>query len=232
MERYERQTALPEIGMEWQQRLKQAKVLLVGVGGLGSPIALYLTGAGVGTLGVIDPDVVSLNNLPRQVLYREEELGQPKALCAAQRLRSLNSSIEVKAYPTRLTQENAPELLQAYDLVVDGCDNFATRFLINDCCAALGKPYVYGGICGFEGQVSLFPHDGKGHATYRTLFPDEEGTLAMPHPSKAVIGVTPGIVGCVEAAEVIKWICRAGESLVDRLWTIDLRTMQTNLLDL
>ena len=232
MERYQRQIALPEIGEEGQALLSQARVLIVGVGGLGSPIALYLAGAGVGCLGLVDDDCVSLSNLQRQILYTEQEVGQPKALCAARRLCQLNSSITIHPYPQRLTAETIDEILCQYDLVVDGCDNFATRFLINDHCAKRGIPYIYGGICGFEGQVSVFPNDGTSRSSYRTLYPDEAATLAMPHPSKAVIGVTPGIVGCVEAAEVIKLICHVGESLVDRLWTIDLRTMQTYLIDL
>ena len=232
MERYQRQIALPEIGEEGQPLLSQARVLIVGVGGLGSPIALYLAGAGVGCLGLVDDDCVSLSNLQRQILYTEQEVGQPKALCAARRLCQLNSSITIHPYPQRLTAETIDEILCQYDLVVDGCDNFATRFLINDHCAKRGVPYIYGGICGFEGQVSVFPNDGTSRSSYRTLYPDEAATLAMPHPSKAVIGVTPGIVGCVEAAEVIKLICHVGEPLVDRLWTIDLRTMQTYLIDL
>ena len=232
MERYQRQIALPEIGEEGQALLSQARVLIVGVGGLGSPIALYLAGAGVGCLGLVDDDCVSLSNLQRQILYTEQEVGQPKALCAARRLCQLNSSITIHPYPQRLTAETIDEILCQYDLVVDGCDNFATRFLINDHCVKRGIPYIYGGICGFEGQVSVFPNDGTSRSSYRTLYPDEAATLAMPHPSKAVIGVTPGIVGCVEAAEAIKLICHVGESLVDRLWTIDLRTMQTYLIDL
>ena len=232
MERYQRQIALPEIGEEGQALLSPARVLIVGVGGLGSPIALYLAGAGVGCLGLVDDDCVSLSNLQRQILYTEQEVGQPKALCAARRLCQLNSSITIHPYPQRLTAEIIDEILCQYDLVVDGCDNFATRFLINDHCAKRGIPYIYGGICGFEGQVSVFPNDGTSRSSYRTLYPDEAATLAMPHPSKAVIGVTPGIVGCVEAAEAIKLICHVGEPLVDRLWTIDLRTMQTYLIDL
>ena len=232
MERYQRQIALPEIGEEGQALLSQARVLIVGVGGLGSPIALYLAGAGVGCLGLVDDDCVSLSNLQRQILYTEQEVGQPKALCAARRLCQLNSSITIHPYPQRLTAETIDEILCQYDLVVDGCDNFATRFLINDHCAKRGIPYIYGGICGFEGQVSVFPNDGTSRSSYRTLYPDEAATLAMPHPSKAVIGVTPGIVGCMEAAEVIKLICHVGEPLVDRLWTIDLHTMQTYLIDL
>lgn len=158
--RYDRQMILPEIGEDGQQKLKQAKVLIVGVGGLGSPIALYLTGAGVGCIGLVDDDVVSISNLQRQVLYSEKELGKPKAICAAERLSALNSEITIRTYPIRLTEENAQEIISQYDIVVDGCDNFSTRYLINDICAEMGKVYVYGAICGFEGQVSVF-HYGE-----------------------------------------------------------------------
>lgn len=158
--RYDRQMILPEIGEDGQQKLKQAKVLIVGVGGLGSPIALYLTGAGVGCIGLVDDDVVSTSNLQRQVLYSEKELGKPKAICAAERLSALNSEITIRTYPIRLTEENAQEIISQYDIVVDGCDNFSTRYLINDICAEMGKVYVYGAICGFEGQVSVF-HYGE-----------------------------------------------------------------------
>lgn len=154
--RYDRQIILPEIGEEGQNKLQKAKVLIVGVGGLGSPIALYLAGAGVGCLGLVDDDSVSISNLQRQVLYSEEELGKPKVVCAAHRLTSLNSEIETRYYSTRLTAENADRIIQEYDIVVDGCDNFDTRYLINDICIKQGKPYVYGAICGFEGQVSVF----------------------------------------------------------------------------
>lgn len=158
--RYDRQMILPEIGEEGQRKLKQAKVLIVGVGGLGSPIALYLAGAGVGCIGLVDDDVVSISNLQRQVLYSEKELGKPKAICAAERLSALNSETTSQPYPTRLTEENAQEIISQYDIVVDGCDNFPTRYLINDICAKTGKVYVYGAICGFEGQVSVF-HYGE-----------------------------------------------------------------------
>ena len=146
MERYNRQMMLPEIGTEGQGKLQAAKVLVVGVGGLGSPIALYLAGAGVGTLGLVDCDVVHVSNLHRQVLYTEDETGDLKAVCAAMRLQALNRSITIHAFPGRLTKENAEELIGTYDLVVDGCDNFATRYLINHVCVKLGKPYVYAAI--------------------------------------------------------------------------------------
>ncbi len=231
MERYERQLILPEIGLEGQEKLKKAKVLLVGVGGLGSPIALYLTGAGVGTIGLVDDDVVSASNLQRQILYNESEVGQFKVYCAKQRLKALNPEVQINTYPFRFVHDIAEELISDYDIVVDGCDNFATRYLINDICVRLNKIYVYGAIRAFSGQVSVFNYPG-GHTTYRTLFPEEEEMLSMPHPPKGVMGITPGITGCVEATEVIKIICGFGEVLSDKLWTIDLKTMRTEIISL
>lgn len=229
MNRYARQTSLPEIGEAGQEKLRNAKALIVGVGGLGSPIALYLAGAGIGTLGLVDDDQVSISNLQRQVLYAEADLGQPKPLCGARRVQGLNSDVNVEAYPFRLDRKNAGELIRNYDIVVDGCDNFATRYLLSDTCNAWGKPYVYGAIQGFEGQVSVFCH-GRRPRTYRDLYPDEAEALRMPPPDPSVIGVTPAIVGCVEANETLKLICGYGEPLVGKLWTIDLRSMQSYLL--
>lgn len=229
MTRYNRQTTLPEMGEEGQKKLRHSRVLIIGVGGLGSPIALYLAGAGIGTLGLVDDDTVSISNLQRQVLYIEAEVGQPKVYCAARRLQALNSDVEVRPYPFRLNKENVSSLVAQYDIIVDGCDNFATRFLISDACTALGKPYVYGAIQGFEGQVSVFCHTAD-FKTYRDLYPDENETLHMPPPDKSVIGVTPAIVGSVEANEVLKLIGGYGEPLTGKLWTIDLRTMQSYIL--
>lgn len=231
MNRYSRQLSLPEIGESGQQKLCNAKVLIVGVGGLGSPIALYLAGAGVGTLGLVDDDTVSISNLQRQVLYTESEVGRSKVHCAARRLHALNSGIEVRTYPFRLGHENIREVIKEYDIVVDGCDNFATRYLLSDACAVLNKPYVYGAIQGFEGQVSVFCY-GKSPKTYRDLYPDEAATLNMPAPDNSVIGVTPAIVGSVQANETLKLICNYGEPLAGKLWTTDLRTMQTYILSL
>lgn len=227
--RYDRQLILPEIGSEGQRRLSEAKVLIVGVGGLGSPIATYLAAAGVGTIGLLDMDIVSVSNLQRQVLYDESQQGEAKVLCASRRLKALNSDITVVAHHTRLTADNARELIAQYDIVADGTDNFATRYTISDACEALGKPYVYGAISGLDGQVAVLC---KGKATYRTLFPDEHETLSMPQPSKAVAGVTPAVVGSVEANQVMQLICGYGEPLTDRLWTIDLRTMQSFIIDI
>lgn len=225
IERYNRQMILPEIGEEGQARLSAARVLIVGVGGLGSPIALYLAGAGVGTIGLIDDDVVSESNLQRQVLYTEAEVGMPKALQACTRLKALNSRIQVKAYPERLTPENAARIFTDYDIIVDGCDNFTTRYLINDICVQLGKVYVYGAIRAFDGQVSVFNYQGG--KNYRDLFPDELEMLSMPAPPKGVLGVTPGLIGCVEASEVIKIICGYGDVMSGKLWQINLKTLES-----
>lgn len=227
-ERYNRQIMLPEIGETGQAKLKAAKVLIVGVGGLGSPIALYLAGAGVGTIGLVDDDVVSLSNLQRQIVYTEEEIGDLKSICASMRLAAFNQEIQINACPGRLDRQNARELISQYDIVVDGCDNFATRYLINDICLELDKPYVYGAINGFEGQVSVFNYGEGIRKNYRDLYPDEEEMLSMPAPSKGVIGVTPAITGSVQATEVLKIICGFGEVLAGKLWTIDLRTLQSN----
>lgn len=220
---------MPEIGPEGQRRLAQAKVLVVGVGGLGSPIAIYLAAAGVGTLGLVDDDVVSVSNLQRQVLYCEQQQGLLKAECARQRLEALNSDITVNVYRTRLTADNARNLVAQYDIVVDGTDNFAARYAISDACEALGKPYVYGAIGGLDGQVAVLC---KGSATYRTLYPDNVDKEKFAPIDKAVAGVTPAVVGSVEASQVMQLVCGYGSPLVDRLWTIDLRTMQSFVVEI
>lgn len=226
--RYDRQILLPEIGKEGQARLAAARVLIVGMGGLGSPIATYLAGAGVGTLGLVDNDVVSITNLHRQVLYGAADVGVPKVQCARRRLLDSNGDIHVETYQCLFSKENAAELVSGYDIVVDGTDNFEARFAISDACSQQGKPYVYGAINGLEGQVSVLC---MGKATYRTII-DEDEARTMPHPGKAVIGVTPAMVGTVEASQVLQIICHYGEPLIDRLWTIDLRTLQTHIVNL
>ena len=218
--KYHRQTLLPEIGEEGQEKLRQAKVLIVGVGGLGCPIALYLTSAGVGHIGLIDNDVVSIHNLHRQVLYDEADIGQPKATCALHHLRPKNSDIELIAYPMRLTQENAEALISEYDIVVDGCDNHATRYLISDICERLGKPYVYAAIGAFQGQVGIFCYEQEA-PTYRTLFPDEK-TMCSLEAEKGVVGTTPAIVGSIASNEVLKLIVGFGEDLKGKILIIDL----------
>lgn len=228
--KYHRQTLLPEIGEEGQEKLRRAKVLIVGMGGLGCPIALYLCGAGIGTLGLIDDDVVSISNLHRQVLYDETDIGQPKAVCAMRHLQQKNSDIELIAYPIRLTKENAESLISEYDIIVDGCDNHATRYLMSDVCHQLHIPYIYGAIGDFQGQVAVLCYD-ENAPTYRTLFPDEEAMLTF-EAEKGVIGTTPAIVGSIATNEALKLIVGFGEPLLRKLWTIDLLTLHVQKIKL
>ena len=222
LSRYSRQTGLDVIGTAGQEALRHTSVLIVGVGGLGSPISLYLAGAGIGRLGLIDDDVVSTTNLHRQVLYSEEQVGQQKAVCASQRLKALNPQVEVEAFAQRLTPDNAEALISRYDIVVDGCDNYATRYLIDDVCGRLGRPYVYGAVSGFEGQVSVF-HAGEQPHAYRDLYP----TMPPDPVSRAIVGMTPGVVGSVMAHEVVKLVCGYATSLAGSLWCIDLRSLES-----
>lgn len=222
LSRYSRQTGLDVIGTAGQEALRRTSVLIVGVGGLGSPIALYLAGAGIGRLGLVDDDVVSASNLHRQVLYGDDQVGLPKAVCAAQRLKALNPQVEVETFAQRLTPDNAEALISRYDIVVDGCDNYATRYLIDDVCGRLGRPYVYGAVSGFEGQVSVF-HAGPQPRAYRDLYPDMPPAPA----SRAIVGMTPGVVGSVMAHEVVKLVCGYASSLAGSLWCIDLRSLES-----
>ena len=222
---------LPEIGPEGQQRLRRVSVLVVGAGGLGSPLSLYLAGAGIGRLGLVDDDRVAVTNLHRQILYTTPQVGEPKATLAAERLRALNPEVEVEAHAVRLTAENAESIIGSYDLVVDGTDNFATRFLIDDVCRRQAKPYVYGAVRGFCAQVSVF-HAGPVPHSYRELFPDEEATLRMPHPGKGIVGPTPAVAAGVMATQVLMLTCGFGEPLCGKLWTIDLRTMHSAVIEL
>ena len=229
-ERYHRQTLLPEVGEEGQKKLQNARVLIVGVGGLGCPVALYLAGAGVGHLGLVDNDVVSLSNLHRQVLYEEADLGHPKAACAARHLQAKNGDIELKAYPIRLTPDNAECLIAEYDLVVDGCDNHATRYLLSDICEKQKKPYVHAAIGAFQGQIAILCYE-EGAPTYRTLFPDKDAMCSL-EAEKGVIGTTPAVIGSLIANEVLKLIAGIGEPLFGKLFYIDLQTLKTQTIHL
>lgn len=219
--RYSRHLLLPEIGEAGQIKLLDAKVLLIGAGGLGSPVALYLAAAGVGTLGIVDPDTVDASNLQRQVLHTEDRVGMPKVESALRSLRALNSAVRVVAHPVRFERANAMELLRDYDLVIDGCDNFATRYLANDACFLLRKPLVYAAIFRFDGQVSVFRPGVQGPC-YRCLYPEPPPAEIAPNCAEAgVLGVLPGLVGTAQALEAFKLILGIGEPLVGRLLVID-----------
>ena len=218
--RYARHLTLPEVGSAGQERLRRARVLLVGAGGLGSPAALYLAAAGVGTLGIVDGDAVELSNLQRQILHGTAAVGQPKTDSARARLRDLNPQVTVECHPVRLTAANALAILGGYDLAIDGSDNFPTRYLVNDASVLLRKPYIYGSIFRFDGQVSVFA--AAGGPCYRCLFADPPPPDLVPNCAEAgVLGVLPGLVGSLQALEAIKWIIGAGELLIGRLLLVD-----------
>ncbi|MBI3978961.1 MAG: molybdopterin-synthase adenylyltransferase MoeB [Chloroflexi bacterium] len=222
--RYSRHLILPEIGGTGQRRLLGSKVALIGAGGLGSPAALYLAAAGVGTLGIVDFDVVDLSNLQRQLLHHGHDVGRLKVDSAAETLNDINPGVTVVKHPVALTSENAMEILGQYDAVVNGCDNFATRYLVNDACYLLGKPLIDGSIFRFEGQASVYI---AGSGCYRCLFPSPPPPGAVPNCAEAgVLGVLPGIVGCIQAIESIKVLLELGEPLVGRLLLFDALTME------
>src|ERR1700692_2307772 len=223
--RYSRHLIMPEVGMEGQLKLKNAKVLLIGTGGLVAPLGLYLAAAGVGHLGLVDFDVVDFTNLQRQVTFGSDDVGKPKALAAQARLSNLNPDIEIETFETKLTSENALELFKDFDIIVDGTDNFPTRYLVNDACILLGKPNVYGSIFRFEGQATGFGMpDGP---CYRCLYPEPPPPGLVPSCAEGgVLGVLPGIVGSIQAMETIKLILGAGEPLVGRLMLFDALAMR------
>ncbi|MHB8527371.1 MAG: molybdopterin-synthase adenylyltransferase MoeB [Candidatus Acidiferrales bacterium] len=218
--RYSRHLIMPEVGMDGQLKLKRAKVLMVGSGGLGAPLGLYLAAAGVGRLGIVDFDTVDFTNLQRQVIFGTSDVGRKKLEAARERLGNLNPEIQIDAFETRLTSENALEILRDYDIVVDGTDNFPTRYLVNDACVLLGKPNVYGSIFRFEGQASIFGYPGG--PCYRCLYPEPPPPGLVPSCAEGgVLGVLPGIIGCIQAMETIKLILGSGEPLVGRLLLFD-----------
>ncbi len=223
--RYSRHLIMPEVGMEGQLKLKQAKVLLVGTGGLGAPLGLYLAAAGVGRLGLVDFDVVDFTNLQRQVTFGTGDVGRPKLEAAAERLRDLNPEIEIVTHDAKLASENALDILRDYDIIVDGTDNFPTRYLVNDACVLLGKPNVYGSIFRFEGQATVFAlADGP---CYRCLYPEPPPPGLVPSCAEGgVLGVLPGIVGAIQANETIKLIIGKGETLKGRLLVFDALKMK------
>ena len=225
LSRYNRHIIIPEFGLDAQKKLKAAKVLVIGSGGLGSPALLYLAAAGVGTIGIVDYDVVEDSNLHLQVLFGVDEVGLPKVEAAKQRLQSLNPYISIQVYNTQLTSKNALALLKDYDVVADGTDNFPTRYLVNDACVLLGKPNVYASIFQFEGQVTVFNYrngDGEWGPNYRDLFATPPPPGLVPSCAEGgVLGVLPGIIGSLQALEVIKVITGVGEILDGRLFTFD-----------
>jgi len=234
LERYSRHLILPEFNIKGQRKLKTAKVLVVGSGGLGSPLLLYLTAAGVGKIGVVDYDVVDETNLQRQVLFSVEDVGKPKVEAAIKRLKGLNPNVNFISHNLQLTSDNALDIIKDYDLVADGTDNFPTRYLVNDACVILGKPNVYASIFRFEGQVSVFnytdPHGDLG-PNYRDLFPSPPPPGLVPSCAEGgVLGVLPGIIGSLQANEVIKVITGIGKPLSGRLFLFDALTFESRTL--
>jgi len=223
--RYARHLILPEVGMEGQQRLKAARVLCVGTGGLGSPLALYLAAAGVGTLGLVDFDVVDASNLHRQIIHSTRDIGRPKLDSAAEKLAALNPSLNIVKHATMLTSANALEIVSGYDIVADGTDNFPTRYLVNDACVLTGKPNVYASIFRFEGQASVFAtREGP---CYRCLYPEPPPPGTVPSCAEGgVLGILPGLLGVIQATEVIKLILGKGDSLAGRLLLVDALAMR------
>ena len=220
LQRYARHLILPEVGVEGQRKLKDARVLIVGVGGLGSPAALYLAAAGIGTLGLVDFDVVEYSNLQRQVLHGTSAVGKPKLASATERLRDVNPHVALIRHETHLTSQNALEILSGYDVILDGSDNFPTRYLVNDACALLGKPDVYGSIFRFDGQASVF-WAARGPC-YRCLYREPPPPELVPSCAEGgVLGVLPGIIGSIQALEAIKLLLGEGETLVGRLLLLD-----------
>jgi adenylyltransferase/sulfurtransferase len=218
--RYGRHLIMPEVGMDGQKKLKAASVLLIGAGGLGSPLGLYLAAAGVGRIGIVDFDVVDYSNLQRQVLYSTKDVGRPKLASAKERLEGINPFVKVETYEMHLSSENALGLFSGYDIIVDGTDNFPTRYLVNDACVITGKPNVYGSIFRFEGQVSVFAtNDGP---CYRCLYPEPPPPGLVPSCAEGgVLGILPGIIGTIQANETVKLIIGKGEPLVGRLLLFD-----------
>src|SRR5437764_700867 len=223
--RYSRHLIMPEVGMEGQLKLKAAKVLCIGAGGLGSPLALYLGAAGVGTLGIVDFDVVDYTNLQRQIIHSTADVGRPKLDSAAEKLKAMNPFLNIKKFNTRLSSDNAVELFKEFDVIADGTDNFPTRYLVNDACVLTGKPNVYGSIFRFDGQASVF--FAKKGPCYRCLYPEPPPPNLVPSCAEGgVLGVLPGVVGTIQATETIKLITGVGEPLIGRLLLFDALRME------
>ena len=223
--RYSRHLIMPEVGMEGQQKLKAARVLCIGAGGLGSPLALYLAAAGVGTLGIVDFDVVDYTNLQRQIIHTTADVGRKKLDSAAEKLKAINPFVNVRKFETRLSSANALDLFREFDIVADGTDNFPTRYLVNDACVLTGKPNVYGSIFRFEGQASVFATEEG--PCYRCLYPEPPPPGLVPSCAEGgVLGILPGLVGVIQSTEVIKLILGKGDSLIGRLLLVDALAMK------
>ncbi|MFI3295459.1 MAG: HesA/MoeB/ThiF family protein [Rikenellaceae bacterium] len=227
-ERYLRQIALGEIREQGQQRLSRSSALIIGVGGLGSPIATLLASSGMGRIGIVDSDTVSLSNLPRQTLYTTEDIGKPKVECAKKRLQMMNPTVEIETYNLRFEEDCAQEIASKYDMIIDGCDNMPTRYTIDSIAKELKKPYIYGAINGFRGQVSVFHHQGSG--AYGDLFPKENAL--PPSPPPAVMSTTPALIGAIQANEAIKIAIGYGEVLGSKLLVFDSRDYSFQILNL
>ncbi len=234
IKRYARHLAIPNFGIPAQEKLKAARVLVVGAGGLGSPLLMYLAAAGVGTIGIVDDDQVDLTNLQRQILYGTQDIGQSKVELAQQKIKAINPLVQVKIYPERLTRHNAKKIIQDYDVVADGTDNFSTRYLVNDACVLFNKVNVYASIFRFEGQVSVFNYlnaDNERGPNYRDLFPEPPPPDLVPDcATGGVLGVLPGIIGSMQASEVIKVITGVGAPLAGRLFLFDAADFSTRTL--
>lgn len=223
--RYSRHLIMPEVGVEGQQKLKTARVLCIGAGGLGSPLALYLAAAGVGTLGLVDFDVVDYTNLQRQILHTTQDVGRPKLASAAEKLKAINPFVKVRLFETKLTSANALDIFRDFDIIADGTDNFPTRYLVNDACVLTGKPNVYASIFRFEGQASVFATEGG--PCYRCLYPEPPPPGMVPSCAEGgVLGILPGLLGVMQATEVIKLIVGIGEPLIGRFVLVDALAMR------
>jgi molybdopterin/thiamine biosynthesis adenylyltransferase/rhodanese-related sulfurtransferase len=233
--RYSRHLALPDFNKEHQVKLKNARVLVIGAGGLGSPLLLYLTAAGIGTIGIIEGDTVDISNLQRQILYRDADTGKSKIKATEEELTKLNPHIKLELYPTFLTKENALDIISRYDIVADGSDNFGTRYLVNDACVLLGKPLAYGAVFRYEGQLAVLnaiDENGNYGPNYRNLFPEPPAPDSIPNCAEGgVLGVLPGIIGSMQAGEVIKYITGTGKILNGRLYIFNLHNFTSQTVD-
>lgn len=235
LKRYSRHLALPDFNHKHQLMLKNARVLVIGAGGLGSPLLLYLAAAGIGTIGIVEGDNINISNLQRQILFRSGQTGMPKIKVAEDELKKLNPEIKIESFNQFLTKSNALEIIKKYDIIADGSDNFGTRYLVNDACVILGKPLVYGAVFRYEGQLSVLNavnENGKRSANYRNLFPEPPSPESIPNCEEGgVLGALPGIIGSMQAAEVVKLITKIGQPLIGKLYIFDLFNFNSQTVD-